>query len=211
MSHRSLGLLLLSAIAFACTAQQAFSQDGFKKIFDGKSMDGWKANENTESWQLKDGMLVCHGKRSHLFYVGEDKPFKNFHFKAEVKTTKGSNSGIYFHTKFQESGWPQFGYECQVNVSHSDVKKSSGLYAVKDVSDPGIKDDEWYTQEIIVNGRHIELKINGKTMVDYTEPANKDAFSKEFERRLSEGTFALQAHDPESVVYFRNIEVKRLP
>lgn len=208
---KSLPALLLIVTALAATHQPLAAQDGFKKIFDGKSMDGWKANENTDSWKLVDGMLVCKGERSHLFYVGDDKPFKNFHFKAEVKTTKGSNAGIYFHTKYQDSGWPKYGYECQVNVSHSDPKKSSGLYAVKDVSDPGIKDDEWYTQEIIVNGRHIELKINGKTMVDYTEPENKTAFSGEFERRLAEGTFALQAHDPQSLVYFRNIEVKRLP
>ncbi len=65
-------------------------------------------------------------------------------------------------------------------------KKSSGLYATADVADPGIKDDEWYTQEIIVTGRHIVLKINGKTMTDYTEPENKSAFSGEFERRLGE-------------------------
>ncbi len=211
MLRRTVCLLFLAASAVAFPALQASAQDDFKKIFDGKSMDGWKANENAKSWQLKDGLLVCHGERSHLFYVGDEKPFRNFHFKAEVKTTKGSNSGIYFHTKYQESGWPKFGFECQVNVSHSDVKKSSGLYAVKDVADPGIKDDEWYTQEIIVNGPHVELKINGKTMVDYTEPAKKEVFSREFERKLGEGTFALQAHDPESIVYFRNIEVKRLP
>lgn len=211
MANRILNLVLVSLFLLSVASQQLVAQDGFKKIFDGKSMDGWKANENTDSWQLKDGMLVCKGERSHLFYVGDDKPFKNFHFKAEVKTSKGSNAGIYFHTKYQDSGWPKHGYECQVNVSHSDPKKSSGLYAVQDVADPGIKDDEWYTQEIIVNDRHIELKINGKTMVDYTEPENKSAFSNEFERRLQEGTFALQAHDPQSLVYFRNIEVKRLP
>lgn len=61
-----------------------------------------------------------------------------------------------------------------------------------------LKDNEWYTQEIIVEGRHVTLEVNGKTMVDYTEPEAKQAFSKEFERRLSEGTFALQAHDPKS-------------
>ncbi len=206
-----LNAVLLSAVLLSFPTQQLTAQDGFKKLFDGKSMDGWKANENADSWKIEDGMLVCKGERSHLFYVGEDQPFKNFHFKAEVKTTKGSNAGIYFHTKYQDSGWPKFGYECQVNVSHTDPKKSSGLYAVQDVAEPGVKDDEWYTQEIVVNGRHIELKINGKTMVDYTEPEKKEAFSKEFERRLAEGTFALQAHDPQSVVYFRNIEVKRLP
>ena len=109
MAHRLLSILLFSALALTCPVPPAAAQDGFKTIFDGKSMDGWKANENTDSWQLKDGMLVCHGERSHLFYIGDEKPFKDFHFKAEVKTTKGSNSGIYFHTKYQDSGWPKFG------------------------------------------------------------------------------------------------------
>jgi hypothetical protein len=203
--------LLIALFLFTAAALPAAAQDGFKSLFDGKSLDGWKANENVDSWKVKDGLLICHGERSHLFYEGDDKPFKNFHFKADVKTTKGSNAGIYFHTKYQESGWPKYGYECQVNVSHTDPKKSSGLYAVQDVADPGIKDDEWYTQEIIVNGRNIELKINGKTMVSYTEPADKAPFSNDFERRLAEGTFALQAHDPDSLVYFKNIQVKRLP
>lgn len=202
--------VLVSAFALQAFAQEK-TEEGFKPLFDGKSMEGWKANENQGSWKFEDGMLVCKGPRSHLFYVGDEKPFKNFHFKAEVKTTKGSNAGIYFHTKFQESGWPKAGYECQVNVSHTDPKKSSSLYATKDVADPGVKDDQWYTQEIIVNGRHIELKIDGRTLVDYTEPEGKPVFSAEFDRRLAEGTFALQAHDPDSLVYFKNIRVKRLP
>jgi len=180
-------------------------------LFDGKSLDGWKVNENQKSWSVEDGCIVCFGERSHLFYEGDRKPFKNFHFKAEVKTTPGSNSGIYFHTKYQEEGWPKYGYECQVNVTQKDPKKSSGLYAVKDVSDPGVKDNEWYTQEIIVEGKHVTLKLNGKTMVDYVEPDQKSAFSMNFERRLGDGTFALQAHDPASKVYFRNLSVKRLP
>jgi len=203
--------LAVMAMSFLIAAP-AVAQDGqFKSLFDGKTLNGWKTNENPESWKVEEGSLVCFGPRSHLFYVGEDKPFKNFHFKADVKTTPGSNAGIYFHTKYQETGWPKFGYECQVNVSHTDPKKSSGLYGTADVADPGIKDNEWYTQEIIVEGRHVLLKINGKTLTDYTEPENKTAFSKEFERRLGEGTFALQAHDPKSKVYFKNIAVKRLP
>ena len=203
-------LLALTVLSAPCAVAQ--EGDGkWQEMFDGKSLKGWKANENPDSWKVEDGALVCKGPRSHLFYVGADRPFKNFHFKADVKTTKGSNAGIYFHTKFQESGWPKYGYECQVNVSHSDPKKSSGLYATADVADPGVKDNEWYTQEIIVEGRHILLKINGKTLTDYTQPENKASFSDEFERRLGEGTFALQAHDPDSVVYFKNIAVKRLP
>ena len=189
---------------------KAESEEGFVTIFDGEGLKGWKANESPESWKLEDGAIVANGERSHLFYVGDDKPFKDFHLKVEVKTTPGSNSGIFFHTKYQEEGWPKYGYECQVNISQSDPKKSAGLYGVQDVFDPPAKDDQWYTQEIIVKGDHIVTKVDGKTIVDYTEPADKPPASPEFERRLDQGTFALQAHDPDSKVYFRNIRVKRL-
>lgn len=191
-------------------AAQSHKEEGFVKLFDGKSLEGWKANENPESFKLEDGTIVAHGERSHLFFVGDEKPFDNFHLKVEVKTTPGSNSGIYFHTRFQESGWPTYGYECQVNISQSDPKKSSGLYGVQDVFDPPAKDDQWYTQEIIVQGRHIVTKVNGKTVVDYTEPDSNEAAESDSQRRLDKGTFALQAHDPDSKVYFKNIRVKRL-
>lgn len=186
------------------------TEPGFVSLFNGHSMDGWKASENKDSWSVQDGQLVCDGPRSHLFYVGDLAPFKNFHFKAEVMTTPGSNAGIYFHTQYQESGWPKQGYEVQVNISHTDPKKTGGLYGIRDVADPPAKDNQWYTQEIIVKGKHVVLKVNGQTTVDYTEPDGKAAASAEFERRLGEGTFALQAHDPDSKVFFRNLRVKKL-
>lgn len=206
-------MTLLAVTLFVGQMSSLHSQDAGEwiEMFDGKTMKGWKVNENPDSWKVEDGMLVCKGPRAHLFFEGDGNPFKNFHFKAEVKTTKGSNSGIYFHTKYQDTGWPKYGYECQVNITHKDPKKSSGLYSVVDVADPPAKDDEWYTQEIIVKDRQVQLKINGKTLVEYEEPDDKQAFSKDFERRLGEGTFALQAHDPDSVVYFKNLVVKRLP
>lgn len=201
-------LLFLSPIA---VAESPETETGFVSLFDGKSFAGWKkAEENPDSWKIKDGMLMCDGARCHLFYTGAQAPFKNFHFKAEVMTTKGSNAGIYFHTKYQADGWPKYGYECQVNVTHKDPKKTSSLYGVENIADPGVQDDQWYTQEIIVQGKRVQLMVNGKTLVDYTEPADQQVFSKAFERRLGEGTFALQAHDPKSVVYFRNLRVKKL-
>ncbi|MEM9827251.1 MAG: DUF1080 domain-containing protein [Planctomycetota bacterium] len=195
----------------SAVADAGETESGFVSMFDGKSLAGWKVSkEHPESWKVVDGMLMCDGPRAHLFYDGDGATMKNFHFYCDVKTTAGSNSGIYFHTRYQPVGWPKFGYECQVNVSHRDPKKTSSLYAVENVSDPGVKDDEWYKQEIIVKGRNIILKVNGKTMVDYTEPERKDAFSKDFERRLGEGTIALQAHDPDSKVYFKNLRLKKL-
>lgn len=182
----------------------------WQDLFDGKTMTGWKASENADSWQIEDGTLVCRGPRSHLFYTGADVPFRDFEFECEAKTTPGSNAGIYFHTKYQQEGWPKYGYECQVNISHKDPKKSGSLYGVVNVANPPAKDNEWYRTYIRVKGRQITIKINGETTVSYTEPKDKEAFSGAFERRLGSGTFALQAHDPDSVVYFRNLRVRRL-
>jgi hypothetical protein len=198
-------------LLFALSIPLQAADEEWKTIFDGKTLDGWKASENSDSWKVKDGAFVCAGPRSHLFYVGDEKPFKNFEFKCEVKTTPGSNAGIYFHTRYQQDGWPRYGYESQVNVTHRDTIKTGSLYGVVKVSDPPCSDNEYWTHHIIVKGHQITMKINGKTVVDYTEPEGKKAFSEDFERRLGHGTFAFQAHDPDSVAHFRNIQVKRLP
>lgn len=206
--------LFAAALLIACNlaaADQPTTETGFVSMFDGTTLNGWKVTEeHPESWMVEDGKLKCAGPRSHLFYVGDGVPFKNFHFKAEVMTTPGSNAGIYFHTKYQKGGWPKTGFECQVNVSHGDPKKTGSLYGVENVADPGVQDNEWYTQEIIVQDKNIQLIVDGKTLVDYTEKEDQKPFDATFERLIGEGTFALQAHDPKSVCYFRNLRVKKL-
>jgi hypothetical protein len=141
-------------------------------LFNGKDLDGWKASEREGTFTVKDGELVVNGNRSHLFYVGpvNHGVFKNFEFTADVKTTKGSNSGIYFHTVYQQDGWPAKGFECQVNTTHSDRKKTGGLYNVQDVMDNApSKDDQWFNYSIKVEGNHVIDKIDGKTTADWTE------------------------------------------
>lgn len=208
------GIFILSATLLPCVSADD-KADGWKTIYDGKSFAGWKKNENPDSWKIVDGNLQCQGDRSHLFYVGEDKPFENFEFECECRTQPGANAGIYFHTRFQETGWPKYGYECQVNITQKDVKKTGSLYGVVNVGAEDleglVKDNEWYKTYIKVEGKHIVIKVNDRVTVDYTEDDGREAFSKSFERRLGKGTFALQAHDPNSIVAFRNIKVRRLP
>ncbi len=191
------------------TGDDVGGKAGWVQLWDGKTFKGWKANENRDSWKIEDGVLVCHGPRSHLFYVGDQAPFKNFELRVDVKTTPGSNSGIYFHTRYQDQGWPKYGYEAQVNNSHRDPKRTGSLYGVVNVLKAPAKDDEWFTETIIVRGRRIIIKVNDKVVVDYTEPKGKQP-GKDFTRKLDQGTFALQAHDPDSVVYYKNIRVKKL-
>lgn len=180
-------------------------------LFDGKTLNGWKANEHPETFKVTDGAIVVNGERSHLFYVGDvnGHDFKNFELKMEVMTFPGSNSGIYFHTKYQEVGFPAIGHEVQVNVSHSDWRRSGSIYGVVHVDTVPVKDQQWYTQHIIVKGNMVRVLINGQLILEYNEPATH--VTPRTGRTISGGTFALQGHDPESKVLFRNIRVKVLP
>jgi hypothetical protein len=198
----------LLALLLASSAAIAAAEEGWITMFDGKTLDGWKANENTKAWSVEEGTIKAAGDRSHLYFVGDEKPFKNFHFKAEVMTKENSNSGIFFHTQWQESGWPAHGYEAQVNNTYNrDPQKTGGLYNTEKVLTPPAKDNVWFTYEIIVQGQHIQVLIDGKKVVDYTEPKDKSGTVK---LSPTGGAFALQAHDPGSTVYFRNLQVKRL-
>ena len=181
-------------------------------LFDGKTLDGWRASENPSTFSVEDGKIVVHGPRAHLFYEGpvENHNFKNFEFKAQVMTTSGSNSGMYVHTRYQDEGWPSQGYEVQVNNSHTDWRRTGSLYGINDVKEQVVPDNEWYTEHIIVDGKHVTVKINGKTVVDYTEPDDLERKEGDEGRRLSSGTVALQGHDPDSKVYYKDIMVKPL-
>ena len=65
-----------------------------------------------------------------------------------------------------------------------------------------VKDNEWFTETIIVQGKKITVKINDKIINEYTEGENG---------RLSGGTIALQGHDPKSKVYYKEVMIKILP
>ena len=188
-------------------------EKGFVSLFDGKSLNGWRVNsENPKSIIVKDGNIVIDGPRAHLFYAGdvEKHNFKNFVLRAQVKTFPKANSGIYFHTKYQDSGWPDAGFEAQVNNTHGDPKKTGGLYAVKDVNPAPAKDGERFDYEIRVKDKKVTIKINGKVTSSWTEVPNAPHLKSMPGRKLGSGTFALQAHDPKSVIHYRNIRVKPL-
>lgn len=188
--------------------------DEWQAIFDGKSLDDWKAADHDECFKVEDGAIVAGGgPMAHLFYVGPvgNHDFKNFELKIEVKTKPGSNGGIFFHAEPQ-SGFLKKGYEAQVSNTHTDKRRTGSLLIIKDIMDTSpVKDDEWFEYNIIVSGKRIVLKVNGQTTVDYTEPENPERPKGREGRLLSHGQIALQAHDPKSTVFYRNIRVKVLP
>jgi hypothetical protein len=183
--------------AFTLTLSARHKADDWIPMFDGSTLDGWKANEHPESWTVKDGAITGDGPASHLFWMKE-KCF-NCEFKAEVKIGHGGNSGMYFRTAFGP-GFPK-GYEAQVNSSHTDPVRTGSLYNFVKVFDVLVPDDTWYTQHIIVDGNHIQIFINDKKTVDFTDEKNT----------FTDGYLALQQHNAGSVVQFKNLMMRRLP
>ena len=206
-------LLLASLLALTLPVLAADPAGGWVPLFDGKSLDGWKASEKPGTFSVENGEIVVHGNRSHLFYDGpvQNHDFKNFEAKMDIMAKHAANSGFYFHTAFQQDGWPDKGFEVQVNNTHGDAKKGAGLYDIKDNFTAPAKDDEWYNMSVRVEGKHVVIKVNGTVITDYTEPDDFQPKPNHAGRKIDHGTFAIQGHDPGSEVHFKNILVHPLP
>ncbi len=242
---RRVGCGLVAGLALLVTnplaAQTSSSEEGFVSLFDGKTLNGWKVGDNATLFHVEDGTIVMdcpadNHRPAHLFYDGDvgGHTFKNFDLRVDVMTYPGANSGIYFHTEFQNAGFPKKGLECQVDNSHSDWRRTGSLYGLFNLTwgpetpsdnnkqtvvylaNPPVKDEAWYTQEIICRNGLVTLKLNGRPMFTYQIP---DADSvhplASGATWLPQGTFALQGHPPMpghiSKVGFKNIRVKILP
>lgn len=222
-SRRSLLQSMALAIPIPGTAVSASaapaSVDEWIDLFDGRSMRGWKPNENPDSWKVEDGCLVCHGKRSHLFYNGATRNanFLNFELETEVLTEPGTNSGVFFHTRFQDNGWPAQGFEVQINNTHHgegnyvERKKTGSLYGVRNQYKSLARDGEWFKLNILVRSKNVQIRVNDALVVDFTEPVPPIVSDEGRQRVFSSGTFALQGHDAGSKARFRRIRVRPLP
>jgi hypothetical protein len=214
-------------------------EEGWIQLFNGKDLTGWKMFnppsgefkgvkevKNAEGkviafvgelkkdgkeitlWQVKDGTIVGGGPSSHLF---SDVEADNFRYRVEAKINDHGNSGQYFRTKFGP-GFPA-GYEAQINATHGDPIKTGSLYPdgrtklgkyrdkITVLNTAPHKPNEYFTQEVIADGPKITIIVNGKTTLDNWEDP---------EKTYTKGHFALQGHDPGSVMTFRKVEYKPL-
>jgi hypothetical protein len=212
-------LILAIPLAIACVAHAG----EWQTIFNGKDLTGWKPNTQPEAFTVVDGAIRTHATKpyAHLFYVGDGSTdagrFKDFEIEATVRAEPGSNSGIYFHTDIACGEGPRLkltkGYEVQVNSTVKEKRKTGSLYAVRDLAESPVDETQWFKLRLRVEGRRIQVFVNDKQTVDYTE-TDGDARPKGFEGRIlnpTGGSIALQAHDPDSTVYFKNIRIRRLP
>jgi len=219
LSLAAWSVLVSGAVARQQTQQPAQAEPGWTSLFNGADFTGWKVSGNQASFTIQDGAMVANGRVAHAFYDGpfKDHSFREFELKVDVMTRAGSNGGVYVLTEYQEGGtarasgvFPSKGFEIQVNNSHTDRIRSGSLYHVKDILDQSpAKDDEWFTEHIIVKGETITVNVNGVQVVQWTQTPDWNGGPEGPGRRITgPGTIALQAHDPRSTVYYKNIRIK---
>jgi 3-keto-disaccharide hydrolase len=212
-------LRLVVAAAFLLAVRPA-PEPGFTSLFNGKDFTGWKIAGPAESFRIEDGAIVANGAASHAYYDVGGHSFRNFELRIDVMTRAGSNGGIYVLTDYEAnpgnvraSGrFPSKGFEIQVNNSHTDRARTGSLYHVLDILDDSpAKDDTWFTEAIVVRGDTITVSVDGKQVVSWTQTAEWNGGREGPGRRITgPGTIALQAHDPKSTVYYKNIRIKPL-
>ena len=230
-------LAVCLAASPATRADDKKTEDGWIALFNGKDLTGWRTHPNPNPgeikkitakeeggkvvayeaetkdgntvplWTAKDGTIVGSGPHSHLFTEKDD--FTDFHYRVEATINDKGNSGQYFRTEFG----PDFprGYEAQINATHRDPIRTGSLYPsfklsaddrakILVMNDAPHQADEFFIQEVIAEGNHIQILVNGKKTVDFEDPNNT----------YKKGCFALQGHDPGTVVTFKHVEWKPL-
>jgi len=203
---RLLFTALISTVLLHSTLIAADAKDEkWVSLFNGKDLTGWKTHPDDKAkWEVVDGMIVGTGPVGHLY--SEKGDYKNFKYKLEVSIGDKGNSGQYFRTKFSK-GFPKpnEGLEAQINSSGGDKVRTGSLYNVKDclIYEQLVKPDTFFTQEVLADGEHVVIKVNGKITVDTKLTGDK--------AKILEGHLAIQQHDPGSTVKIKKIEVIELP
>lgn len=191
----------------------------WRSLFNGKDLSGWQANMKPESFSVSNGVLKAHGINgmSHLFFVGEDGTdvrFRNFELRAVVRSEPGSNSGIFFHTgrELRKKKYLNKGYEVQLNSSQKEKRKTGSLYGIVDLPTSPVDETQWFEIRIKVDGKRVQAWIDSQQVIDYTEPDAPQRTAARAKRLIDPngGAIALQAHDPNSVFYFREIQLREL-
>jgi hypothetical protein len=184
-----------------------FAKDGFQPLFNGKNLDGWDGDPRL--WKARDGMIIGSTEGAPLEYnsfLMTKKSYGNFILKAQAKL-RNHNSGIQFRSE-EVPGlkWAVRGYQADMAednywgcIYEERGKRGVMVNGWKDKAEKVVKLKDWNDIELLCDGDHINLKVNGLETADLHDSAKLD------------GIIALQLHKgPPMQVYFRNLEIKVL-
>ncbi|MGA2134592.1 MAG: DUF1080 domain-containing protein [Bryobacteraceae bacterium] len=192
---------LLLGLAF-CAA--ACAQDGFVPLFNGKNLDGWDGDPRI--WSVRDGTIVGHTEgvtmTDNSFLISKQS-YGNFVLRVEMKL-RNHNSGIQFRSE-RMPNWVVRGYQADAAQDNywGNIYEEKGRGTLVDgwkgKGEKAVKLKDWNEYEILCDGDHIRLTLNGTVTADFHDSARLD------------GILAFQLHQgPAMEVYFRNVRIKVL-
>lgn len=214
-------ILIASLPLLAAQSQTKKRSTGWRQLFNGKDLTGWKhvgPGEDT----VADGLIQTHGGMGLLYWTGGK--FSNCHIRVVYKMRDhNSNSGVFIRIPVEprEPWMPvHYGYEVQIDNQPEDSKENDyhvtgALYSLtKPLARPGKPGPEWNTMVITLDGPHTVVFVNDVKVTDYTEgqpvPDKQFDFEPERGRRPNEGYIGLQNHSDHDIVFFKEVAVQPL-
>ena len=221
-------LALLGLTMFSVPA--AAEEEGFKSIFDGKTLEGWDGNP--KFWEVEDGAITGettkdNPTKGNTFIIWRGGTPGDFELKLEYKL-RNHNSGIQVRSfEVPDNKWGIGGYQADIAESarfdgilygerfrgilamrgkKTVIGKDHKAKVVGELGDPdelfkAIKKGEWNEYHIIANGNKLSHSVNDVTMIECTD--------EDVEQRRADGLIAFQLHGgPPMKVQFRNIRLK---
>ncbi|MFE7972639.1 ThuA domain-containing protein [Streptomyces shenzhenensis] len=183
-------------------------ENGYRPLFDGTSLDGWRQAGPGSFTLSEDGTLTSTGGMGMLWYA--DQSFGAYSLKLDWKMAGDDNSGVFVGFPPSDDPWSAVnnGYEIQIDATDVPEKTTGSVYGFRSadlkkrdraLNPPG----EWNTYEIRVEGERLRIWLNGVKINDFTntDPA----------RSLRDGHVGIQNHGADDQVSFRDIRIKELP
>jgi len=191
---------------------------GFAPLFDGKSLDGWIGD--TKGYGVEDGAITCLKDGTNLYTKGE---FANFVLRFQFKLSPGANNGIGVRAPLEGDAAYE-GMEIQVlDDGHEKYKgwlkewqRHGSVYGVaaSKGSTAALRPcGEWNDEEIVVDGRHVKVTLNGTVITDCDlDAATKDGIvSGKAHPGLKRTTGHIGFLGHGDRVWFRGVRLQQLP
>jgi Domain of Unknown Function (DUF1080) len=238
MKNNIILYFLLSALIISCSASKNIGdnklsktekQQGYKLLFNGKNMDGWRTyqNKSAESWFVDNGTLHCKGSSENYGAITADlmtkDQYENFDLSVDYKISPKGNSGILYlvteDNAYSYLSGPEYQIIDDVNFPEKleDWQHTAANYAMD--AAPGAQPHpagEWNHARIVKNGNHVEHWLNDKKVVEYelhSDSWNKKKTEEKWKDvptygKAAKGYITFQNHGSEA--WFKNIRIKEL-
>jgi hypothetical protein len=215
---------ILTLLLAAAASLGAAESDGWKQLFNGKDLSGWK-HVGPGGMVVENGLIKSGGGMGLLYWTGG--PIGHCKLRVVYKMRDANdNSGVYIRIPIEprEPWMPvHYGYEVQIDNRPEDSKPSEDEYHVtgtlysltKPLARPGKPGPQWNTMEITIDGKHTIVFVNGIKVTDFHEgdptPPIKFSFEPLRGPRPEVGWFGLQNHSDNDIVFFKEVAIKQLP